>query len=123
MMIDRRLVMSAIPILLFLAGPAQATIEHRHRAPRARFSWDGTWSGNWGGQESQATSVTIHGDKVISFEYGGVSTPVSASKVTPTTVSYNYNGVSVTLTRAGATTAAASLHGSMGDATARLTKR
>jgi hypothetical protein len=123
MIIDRRVLMAAIPISLLLAGPAEATIEHRHLPPRATFSWDGTWSGNWGGQESEATSVTIHGNKVVSFEYRGVSTPVSASTVTPTTVSYNYNGVSVTLTRAGATTAAASLHGSMGEATARLTRR
>lgn len=119
MLIDRRVVMATIPISLFLAGSAEATIDRRHRPPDATSSWDGTWSGNWGGQESQATSVTIHGNKVVSFEYRGVSTPVSASKVTPTTVSYSYNGVSVTLTRASATTAAASLHGSMGDATAR----
>ena len=122
-MIDRRAVLAAIPISLFLAGSVDAALEHRHSSQNAKASWDGTWSGNWGGQEAQATSVTIVNNNVVSFQYNGVSTPVSASTVTPTTVSYEYNGVSVVMTRAGATAATASLHAPMGDATARLTRR
>jgi hypothetical protein len=123
MMIDRRAVVAALPISLFLAHSVEARPRHRYASHDAKFSWDGTWSGNWGGQGSQATSVTIANNNVVSFEYHGVSTPVPASRVTPTSVSYGYGGVSVIMTRTGATTAMASLHGPMGDATARLTKR
>ena len=122
-MIDLRAIIAAIPISLLLAGSLEAKLEHRHSSPGGESSWEGTWSGNWGGQESQATAVTIVNNNVVSFEYRGASTPVSASVVTPTSVSYAYNGVSVVLTRTGATTAMASLHSSMGDATAQLTRR
>lgn len=123
MMIDRRAVMVAIPISLFLVESVGAAPMHRHPSHRRKFSWDGTWSGNWGGQKSEATSVTIANNRVVRFEYNGVSTPVSASTVTPTTVSYNYNGVSVMMRRTAVTTAMASLHGPMGKATAQLTKQ
>jgi hypothetical protein len=123
MMIDRRAVMAAIPISLFLADSVGATPKHRHASHRREFSWDGTWSGNWGGQKSEATSVTIVNNKVVRFAYHGVSTPVSASTVTPTTVSYNYNGISVIMRRTTVTTAMASLRGPMGDTTAQLTRR
>jgi hypothetical protein len=86
-------------------------------------SWDGKWSGKWGGEDAQATSVTIANNKVESFEYQGVSTPVPASKVTPTTVSYEYNGVTVVIKRTGAATATATLHSSQGDATAALSRQ
>ena len=122
-MIDRRAVMAAIPLSLFLAGAAEAALAHRHASHAGKFSWDGTWSGNWGGQASQAASVTIVNNKVVSFQYNGASTPVSASRVTPTTASYEHNGVSIAMTRTGAATAMASLHSSMGDATARFTRR
>ena len=122
-MIDRRAVLAAIPVSLFLAGVGEATSERTLGSRDENRLWDGTWSGDWGGQESEATSVTIVDNKVVSFEYNGVSTPVSASTVTPNTVSYAYNGVTVVMRRTGATTAIASLHGSMGDATARLTRR
>ena len=122
MMIDRRAVMAAIPISLFFAESVAAAPKHRHASHRRKFSWDGTWSGNWGGQKSEATSVTIANNRVVRFEYNGVSS-VSASTVTPTTVSYNYNGVSVMMRRTAVTTAMASLHGPMGNATAQLTKQ
>lgn len=123
MAIDRRVVVTAIPLSLLLPGFAEAALKHEHAPSRDAASWDGTWSGNWGGQEWQATSITIANNQVVSFEYHGVSTPVSESTVTPTTVSYEHNGVTVTLTRTGATTAMATLHSWMGDATARLTRQ
>ena len=123
MMIDRRAVMAALPISLLLVDSTEATAQGRHAAHGAKFSWDGTWHGNWGEQESQATSVTILNNYVVSFEYHGVSTPVSASTVTARTVSYGYDGVWVIMTRTSATTAVASLHSPLGDATARLTKQ
>ena len=123
MMIDRRAILAAIPISLFLAHSVEATPELSHNLRGGRFSWDGTWSGNWGGRQSEGTSVRIVNNKVVSFEYHGVFTPVSASTVTATTVSYDYNGVMVIMTRTGTTTAMASLHSPMGDATARLTRR
>ncbi len=123
MMIDRRAVLTAIPISLFLAGAVGAAPKHRHASHRRKVSWDGTWSGNWAGQKSEATSVTIVHNKVVRFEYNGVSTLVSASRVTPTTVSCAYNGVSVIMRRTAVKNATASLHGPMGHATARLTRR
>ena len=83
-------------------------------------SWDGTWSGAWGG--SRPTSVTIAHNRVVSYEYGGASTPVASSKVTPMRVTYGHDGVIVTLTRKSRTTAFAALHSSQGDATAILTR-
>jgi hypothetical protein len=85
-------------------------------------SWDGTWSGKWGDQDAQATSVTIVHNKVVSYSYQGVSSPVAASKVTPTTVTYGDQGVTVVLKRTGDNTASASLHSPQGDATAELTR-
>jgi hypothetical protein len=86
-----------------------------------RGGWDGTWSGAWGGQ--RPTSITIMHGRVVSYEFGGVSTPVSRSKVTATFVTYGDNGTVVTLTRKGETVAFATLHSSMGDATAQLRKQ
>jgi hypothetical protein len=91
-----------------------------HAAPKR--SWDGTWSGKWGGQDAQATSVTIVHNKVVSYTYQGASSPVAESKVTPTTVTYGEQGVTVILKRTSDTTAAASLHSPQGDATAELTR-
>src|SRR5262249_18548137 len=100
-----------------------AASKHEHASRDDKLSWDGRWSGNWGGQESEATSVIIVNNNVVSYEYHGVSTPVSASITTPTTVSYGNNGITVVITRIGATTAMASLHSPMGDTTAQLTKQ
>lgn len=123
MMIDRRALIAAIPISLFLANSVRASLEHRRASHGGKFSWDGTWTGNWGGQESEATSVTIVNNNVVRFEYHGASSPVSASAVTPTTVSYDYNGVSVIMRRTSVRTAKASLHSPMGDTTAQLTRQ
>lgn len=123
MAIDRRAVVAALPLSLFLADFAEAALKHEHARDRDEASWDGTWSGNWGGEDWQATSITIANNHVVSFEYHGVSTPISESTVTPTTVSYEHNGVTVTLTRTSATTAMASLHSWMGETTARLTRQ
>jgi hypothetical protein len=123
MAIDRRAFIAAMPFSLLLPGFAEAALRRQHAPDADEASWDGTWSGNWGGDEWQATSITIANNQVVSFEYHGVSTPISASTVTPATVSYEHNGVTVTLTRTGATTAMASLHSWMGDATARLTRQ
>jgi hypothetical protein len=110
----RRTLLAALPLSVLFIGSVYA-------APR--FSWDGTWSGKWGGQDAQSTSVTIANNKVVSYQYQGVSTPVSASKVTATTVTYEDRGVSVVLKRTSDRTAEASLHSSQGDATAVLTRQ
>ena len=91
-------------------------------APRNSWAWDGTWRGAWGGSQAQATSITIANQRVVSYEYGGASTPVSASKVTAKRVTYGDNGNFVTMTRTGRATAFATLHSSQGDATAKLTR-
>jgi hypothetical protein len=113
MNISRRTLFASIPLALLLAGSAQAA---------SSGSWDGTWSGAWGGKEP--TSVTIADKRVVSYEYQGVSHPVSKSKVTPTKIVYSGDeGVTVTLTRTGNTTASAKLHSDQGDATADLTRK
>ena len=86
-------------------------------------SWNGTWSGAWGGSQNQATTITIADNKVVSYTYGGASTPVSSSRVTARLVSYGDNGNSVTMIKTGANTASAKLHSSQGDATAKLIRQ
>ena len=112
MKINRRMVFASIPLSLLFASSLQA-------APKS--SWDGTWSGLWGGRDS--TSISIARNRVISYEYQGVSTPVAKSKVTRKRVIYISNGITVTLTKTGETTAFATLHSSQGDTTAELTRQ
>ena len=112
MQINRRMVLASIPLTLLFASSLQA-------APRS--SWDGTWSGLWGGRDS--TSITIARNRVVSYEYQGVSTPVAKSKMTPKRITYISNGTTVTLTKTGKATASATLHSSQGDATAALTRQ
>ena len=72
---------------------------------------------------SEATSVTIAGKRVVSYEYQGVSHPVASSDVTPTKITYEDQGNTVTLTKKSETTASAALHSHQGDATADLTRQ
>jgi hypothetical protein len=85
--------------------------------------WDGTWSGAWGGRAAEATSITIAGKRVVSYEYQSVSHPVANSNVTPTKITYEDQGNTVTLIKKSETTASASLHSQQGDATAELTRQ
>jgi hypothetical protein len=90
----------------------------------AASGWDGTWSGAWGGKPEQATSVTVSGQKVVSYSYQGVSHPVESSKVTPSKITYEDEGNSVTLAKTGEKTAHATLHTQGGqDASAELTRQ
>jgi hypothetical protein len=89
-----------------------------------KTGWDGTWSGAWGGQPDQATSLTIAGNRVVSFTYQGMSHPVATpSNVGPTMLTYQDQGNVVTLTKQSDTTAAATLQTGMGNATAVLTRQ
>jgi hypothetical protein len=112
MKINRRMLFASIPLSLLFASSLQA-------APKS--SWDGTWSGSWGGRDP--TSITIAGNRVVSYEYQGASTLVAKSKVTSKRVIYVSNGTTVTLTKTSRTTAFATLHSSQGDATAVLTRK
>lgn len=89
----------------------------------SKTGWDGTWSGAWGGQPDQAGSVTIAGDRVVSFTYQGILHPVASSNVTPAAITYQDQGNIVTLTRLSPTTATATLQTPMGIATALYTRR
>jgi hypothetical protein len=115
MTIGRRTFVAAIALAFLCVGAGEAAPKHH-----SRHSWNGTWSGKWGGQEP--TSITIANNKVVSYQYQGVTTPVASSNVTPRTVTYGNNGVTVVLTRTGAKTASASLHSLQGDATAELVR-
>ena len=124
MIITRRMVFAAIPLSILFASSLQAAPKRHVRHARyavPKGSWEGTWSGAWGG--SQPCSVTIAGNRVVSYEYQGASTPVTKSRVTPKTVTYEGTGATVTLTRTGTTTALATLHSQQGDATAQLTRQ
>jgi hypothetical protein len=112
MTMSRRIILASIPLTLLMAAPLNAA---------SKSSWDGTWSGLWGGQ--RPTSITIVGNKVVSFEYQGISTPVAASTVTTDSVTYGDNGNVVTLTRKSKTTAFATIHSPQGDATADMTRQ
>jgi hypothetical protein len=87
----------------------------------AASGWDGTWGGAWGGNAEQATSITVSGNRVVSYSYQGVSHPVAASSVTATKITYEDQGNSVTLTKTGEKSAHATLHSHSNDATAELT--
>jgi hypothetical protein len=106
--------------LLIAASLIAAVSPAAMAAPKS--GWNGTWGGAWGGKASEATSVTLSGDKVVSYTYQGTSTPVTMSTVTAKSVSYGDNGTVVVLTKTGKNTAFATLHTIQGDATAQLTK-
>jgi hypothetical protein len=114
------MVFASIPLSILFAGSLQAKTKHYHHV-HPRSSWEGTWSGAWGG--SQPTSITIAGNRVVSYTYQGASTPVTSSRVTPTRITYVGNGSTVTMVRTGNTTASATLHSQQGEGTAQLTRQ
>lgn len=89
----------------------------------ALAGWDGTWSGSWGGKASESTSITVSGNRVVSYSYQGVSHPVANSNVSPSKIIYEDQGNTVTLVKKSETTASAALHTQQGDATAELTRQ
>lgn len=89
----------------------------------SRGGWDGTWSGVWGGKATETTSVTVAGNRVVSYTYQGVSHPVASSDVTPRKIIYEDQGNTVTLVKRSERSADAELHGPQGDATAVLRRR
>jgi hypothetical protein len=115
MKINRWALWLALPLSLALAGsPAEAKHKARHMGKHAGGgSWNGTWSGAWGGRD--ATAIMISGNRVVSYQYGGQTTPVHASHVSARTVSYSDKDAHVVMTRTGPTTAHAKLHTSQGD--------
>ena len=108
--------------LAFAPGAASARHwkHHHHGHHRAHTgSWDGRWAGAWGGNDP--TAVNVRGGRVVSYEYGGATTPVARSHVTARRIVYNGDsGVVVTMTRTGANTARATLKSSQGNGTAVL---
>ena len=99
------------------SAAAKHTKVHRHSG---MGSWDGRWAGAWGG--SDPCAINIHGGRVVSYEYGGSTHPVSSSRVTATRVSYGENDVAVTMTRTGPKTAHATIKTGQGNGTAEMTR-
>jgi hypothetical protein len=123
MKIVSRSLLLAVSLSLGLVGAAEAKSHHKahgHAAAKGG-SWNGTWAGAWGGRD--ATTITISGNRVVSYTYGGSSTPVSGSRVTAKTVNYTDNGNSVVMVKTGANTANAKLHSSQGDGEAAMTRQ
>lgn len=118
--VSRSLFLAASLSLVF-AGAADAKSRHKSPSHSVGSSWDGTWSGAWGGRDP--TSITISGNRVVNYQYGGATTPVSSSRVTAKRVAYSDNGNSVVMVRTGANTANAKLHSSQGDGEATLTRQ
>jgi hypothetical protein len=98
-------------------------------AALAASGWDGTWSGAWGGDPSQATSVTVAGNRVLSYTYQGVLHPmasnVTASQITyqERQITYQDQGSTVTFTKRSETTAEAALRTPQFLATAVFTRQ
>jgi hypothetical protein len=119
-----RILFAAAGLSLALAPLGASAARHlRAHAPHhvAMGSWDGHWTGAWGGNDP--TAINISGGHVVSYVYGGQTTPVSSSKVTATKIVYGESGVVVTLTRTGAKTAHATIHSSQGDGVAELVRQ
>ena len=122
--VSRSLILAASLSVAF-AGAVEAKTHHKaHARAHAHAkggSWDGTWAGSWGGRDP--TTITISGNHVVSYTYGGASNPVSGSRVTAKSVNYSDNGNSVVMVRTGANTANAKLHSSQGDGEASMTRQ
>jgi hypothetical protein len=110
----RRLSLIAFPIAALAAAGATRAAGER--------SWDGAWTGSL--RNISPISVTIEGDKVVSYAVKGARLPIAYGKVAPGSVSFgDRDNYSMTLTRTGEATALARYHGRMGFATATLTRQ
>jgi hypothetical protein len=120
---NRRHLLTALAVSLTLASaPALARKAHHSAAKHAGGSWDGRWAGAWGGRD--ATAINISGARVVSYEYGGSTNPVSSSRVSGTRVSYaTPDGVTVTMSRTGANSAHATLKSGQGNGEAELMRQ
>src|SRR5437763_10870097 len=123
--VSRSLVL-AVSLTFAFAGAAEAKIHHKaHGHAHAHVkggSWDGSWAGAWGGRDP--TTITISGNRAVSYTYGGASNPITGgTRMTAKSVSYSVDGNSVVMVRTGANTAHAKLHSSQGDGEADLTRQ
>ena len=109
-----------LPLALLMSAPAESTPK-RHKAAAHGGGWDGRWVGSWGG--SQPTAQIVKGGKLVAYEYNGGTHPVAHSHVTPTTIVYNEGDVVVTITKAGANTAHATIKTMQGEGTTELTRQ
>jgi hypothetical protein len=114
----------ALPLLLLAAPPADAAprrAHHGHASHGGGGSWDGRWAGAWGGNDP--TAVNIRGGRVVSYEYGGSTSPVEWSKVSGSRITYGESNIVVTLVRTGANSAHASIKTGQGNGTAELRRK
>jgi hypothetical protein len=113
MTIDRRAILSIIPLAFVGARAAKAA---------SPTSWDGLWSGLWGGTD--ATSIQIVGDKVVGYSFKGTTQPVDTGNVTEKQLSFGTKLFTITLSRVSDTTATAQFQSdTMGVAKADLTRQ
>jgi len=115
-----RCALLVLPLALLAAAPADAAKRHVHAHRGGGGSWDGHWVGAWGGNDP--TAINIRGGRVVSYEYGGATTPVEWSKVSPSRITYGESNIVVTLTRTGSNTAHATIKTGQGNGVAELTK-
>ena len=118
-----RILFAAAALSLAVVPAASAKVHHM-KAPHgaATGSWDGRWAGAWGGNDP--TAIIVKGGRVVAYEYGGSTNPVSSSRVSARTISYSVSSdISVTMTRTGANTAHAAIKTAQGAGTAELTRQ
>ncbi len=121
-MIDRRTLLAAFAVSLAMSSaPALARRAHSKGGAAKGGTWDGRWAGAWGGKD--ATAINVSGGRVVSYEYGGQTNPVSISRVTPKRIVYNVDDIVVTLIRSSADRAHATIKTSQGNGVAELVRQ
>ncbi len=98
MMTIRRFSLIAFPIAALATAGATRAADER--------PWDGAWTGSL--RNISPISVTIEGDKVVSYAVKGAPIPIAYDKVAPNSVSFGDRD---------------NYHGRMGYATTTLTKQ
>ena len=115
--------LTAVFALALALAPVAASARHgvHHHAGSKAGSWDGRWAGAWGGNDP--TAVIVKGNRVVAYEYGGATNPVSHSHVTARRIVYGENNIVVTLTRTGPNKAHATIKSSQGAGTAEMVRQ
>jgi len=106
----------------FVIAASLALLMSANGARADGSSWDGAWKGLL--RDKEDIAVVIAKDKVIDFTIMGTPLPVAYVDFTPTSVSFgDREHYSLTLTKAGETTASAIYHGMHGYSKAALIRQ
>ena len=85
--------------------------------------WDGAWKGTFGNKVPWPVSLSVEKGQVVAFAERGTPFDVRFTKATPTTLEFGDNlHYEVKLTKTGAASATAKVHGRRGVGAGVLTK-